>query len=403
MGYINGVNLLPSTGEFAYDTIPYLGQRVTEPVLTSINRYAYGGPLAATGTTTDYSIALNNLQAEFLGCTTVALVVAWFGNSTDITACQIYPSTTYIGGTFQQAAGGPDVWRCSGLTQFSPGLIPIPSVSGTFIYGGTPSDQSIVRCIQDLKSRGLRVVFYPFILMTAAGEPWRGRITYDGTRRFERRDDRRQCLPRQRRDLAIHARTTTNLTVAYSGSSTDYTLPADDPALCQSLRGCRRRRSFLARIGISRRRRPSAVRPGPRPGTTGGDGRVTWDYPFVAGLSSSADDVRSVFDGAGLTKDTTGPAQSHHLFGRLVGLDGLSASGRKRPMAASRPALRPRQHRSRLLRQLSAAVGLDDGRRRPRRAELARSGAERRLAAESGDLQRSRHVRPADDPQQALI
>ena len=30
MGYINGVNLLPSTGEFTYDTIAYLGQRVTE-------------------------------------------------------------------------------------------------------------------------------------------------------------------------------------------------------------------------------------------------------------------------------------------------------------------------------------------------------------------------------------
>jgi hypothetical protein len=26
---IFGVNLLPSTGEFTYDTIPYLGQRVT--------------------------------------------------------------------------------------------------------------------------------------------------------------------------------------------------------------------------------------------------------------------------------------------------------------------------------------------------------------------------------------
>ena len=33
---------------------------------------------------------------------------------------------------------------------------------------------------------------------------------------------------------------------------------------------------------------------------------MTWDYPFVAGLMQLADDVRSVFDGAGLTKDTTG-------------------------------------------------------------------------------------------------
>ena len=85
MGYVNGVNLLPSTGEFTYDTIPYLGRRITEPALTSINRYASGGPLAGAGSTTDCTIAINNLQAEIPGCTTVSLVVAWFGNSTDIT------------------------------------------------------------------------------------------------------------------------------------------------------------------------------------------------------------------------------------------------------------------------------------------------------------------------------
>ncbi len=129
MGYVNGVNLLPSTGEFTYDTVPYLGQRITETVLTSINRYASGGPLAATGSTTDYTIALNQLQSELSDCETVALVIAWFGNSTDVLACQIYPSTTYIGGSFQQASGGSDVWRCSSLTQNSSGLITIPSVS----------------------------------------------------------------------------------------------------------------------------------------------------------------------------------------------------------------------------------------------------------------------------------
>ncbi len=44
MSYLLGVNLLPSTGEFTYDTIAYLGQRITESSLTSINRYANGGP-----------------------------------------------------------------------------------------------------------------------------------------------------------------------------------------------------------------------------------------------------------------------------------------------------------------------------------------------------------------------
>jgi hypothetical protein len=76
VGYINGINLLPSTGEFTYDTISYLGQRVTETLFASINRYANGGPLDGTGTVTDYAIAINQLQAAFPGCTTVAIVVA---------------------------------------------------------------------------------------------------------------------------------------------------------------------------------------------------------------------------------------------------------------------------------------------------------------------------------------
>ena len=121
MGYVNGVNLLPSTGEFTYDTIAYLGQRVGETQVSSINRYASGGPLAATGSTTDYTIALDQLQSELPDCTTVAVVVAWFGNATDVTACQIYPSTTYIGGTFAASRGRHRSWRCSGLTQHSSG------------------------------------------------------------------------------------------------------------------------------------------------------------------------------------------------------------------------------------------------------------------------------------------
>ncbi len=302
MGYINGVNLLPSTGEFTYDTIAYLGQRVTESTLSSINRYANGGPAAGTGSTTDYTISINNLQAEYPGCTTVSLVVAWFGNSTDITACQIYPSTTYINGTFQQASGGSDVWRCSSLTQSSAGLIPIPQIGNAFIYGGTPSDQSIVRCIRDLKSRGLRVVFYPFILMTASGEPWRGRITYNGS------DISSAATTAVNNFLGAAATSNftqdnVNLTVAYSGPPTDFTfrrMILHYANLCVVAGGVDLFLLGSEFRGIETIRGPAWT----KAGTTGGDGKVTWDYPFVAGLMQLADDVRSVFDAASLTKDT---------------------------------------------------------------------------------------------------
>ena len=36
--------------------------------------------------------------------------------------------------------------------------------------GGTPSDGAVVQAIQELKARGYRVTFYPFILMDLAAD-----------------------------------------------------------------------------------------------------------------------------------------------------------------------------------------------------------------------------------------
>ena len=193
-------------------------------------------------------------------------------------------------------------WRCSSLTQASTGLIAIPQSGGTFIYGGTPSDQSIVRCIRDLKNRGLRVVFYPFILMTTSGEPWRGRTTYNGS------DISSAATTAVNNFLGSAAisdftQDDVNLTVAYSGSATDYTyrrMILHYANLCVVAGGV-----DLFLLG-SELRGLEVVR-GPawtKAGTIGG-GTTTWDYPFVAGLIQLSDDVRSVFDAASLTKDTT--------------------------------------------------------------------------------------------------
>ena len=73
---------------------------------------------------------------------------------------------------------------CTNVTMFDLGT---PKVS----YGGTPSDRSVIEGIQDMRSRGLKVMFYPFILMDITNDqalpdpdgsgpqgayPWRGRI-----------------------------------------------------------------------------------------------------------------------------------------------------------------------------------------------------------------------------------
>jgi hypothetical protein len=94
MGFVNGANLLPSTGEFTYATTERQGTRNTSnPALpfVTINNYAN-----QPSHRTDYALSIDQLQAAFPACTTVAVVCAWFGNNETASFCQIYPSTTYI-------------------------------------------------------------------------------------------------------------------------------------------------------------------------------------------------------------------------------------------------------------------------------------------------------------------
>ncbi len=293
MGNVLGVHLLPSTGEFTYDTVAYEGQRVAGS-MQAINTY-----FAPGGSKTDYSYAIDQLQAAHPECATVSVVCAWFADSLDAATCRIYPSTTYIDGTFQQIGGGSDLWRVSGLNQDSSGLIAPPSIGSSFVYGGTPSDQSVVRCIRDLKARGFKVVFYPFLLMTASGYPWRGLITYSPDV---------SSAATSAVDAFLGSAATSeftpdpvNLTVAYSGSPTDYTYRRMilHYAWLVTIAGG----VDLFLLGSELRGLETIRGPGWTPaGTTDSSGRAVWDYPFVARLQGLAADVRAIFDGQGLTK-----------------------------------------------------------------------------------------------------
>jgi hypothetical protein len=310
MAQVFGVCLLPATNEFVYDTVPAQGAR-----WNPTGGYFGAGALeteapincyyAPGGTKTDYSYAIDQLQAAHPECQTVALVVAWFGSSTDASVCEIYPSTTYIQGAFEGWTGATWAgmnWQCSGLTQNSSGLIPITQTGGSFDYGGTPADQSVVRCIRDLKTRGFRVVFYPFILMDCSGKPWRGRIGLSSDLSSAATAAVSAFLGSAA--TSMFTRDTSNLTVNYSGPATDYTyrrMILHYANLCVIAGGV-----DLFVLGSELRGLECLRGPGwTKAGTTDGGGHAVWDYPFVAGLTQLAADVRSVFDGAGLTKNLT--------------------------------------------------------------------------------------------------
>ena len=296
-----GVNLLPASGEWVYDPVPHRAAHAGESAPTLVNLHAAPG-----GTRTDYSLAVDQLQARYPGCTTVSLVVAWFGNATDVTACAVYPATNYPGGTGEALVNGAwqaDPWRCSGLTGASPGLIPLSTSDGAAIYGGTPSDPAVVRCIRDLRARGLRVVFYPFLLMDCAGYPWRGRITIAGADISAAATAAvagffGSAMPNQ------FSRDTAGLTVGYAGPPNDWTwrrMILHYANLCVVAGGV-----DLFLLG-SEMRGLEALR-GPawsRAGTVATAGTASWDYPFAAAMTRLADDVRATFDAAGLARDRT--------------------------------------------------------------------------------------------------
>lgn len=306
-----GVHLLPSTGEFAYDTIPYFGFQRGEYGLDQafiMNFFA-----DAPNNKTDYSISLDQLQAQHPECTTVSVVIAWFFDSEDASVCHVYPTNNYIGGAFKRWVSGPvnpfgvwvdDHWMVSSLTELSSDLIPPAMLPGTsnFVYGGTPSDQSVVRCIRDLKSRGFKVIFYPFLLGTGPGFPWRGRITSSGDLGQTATNDVATFMGPA--TVADFTPDSINLTVAYSGYLYDWTyrrMILHYANLCTVAGG-------VNLFVIGSEMRGMEILRGPawtKAGATDGSGAAIWDYPMVAALNTLASDVRTTFDNLGFVKSAT--------------------------------------------------------------------------------------------------
>ncbi|QGM45838.1 baseplate megatron protein TIM-barrel domain-containing protein [Methylocystis heyeri] len=293
--YIGGINLIPASGEFVYDTVAWSG-RQPGGAMTPINSYHAPG-----GSRTDVTFALDQLQAALPNCTSVALVVQWMGNSLDASQCNVYPSSTFIGGGFQPAAGGSDSWRVSDVTLQTSGLIPISRPDGVHAsYGGTPSDQSVVRCLQEIKRRGLAASLYLMMNMDAAGQPWRGLVTYASDISSAASAAVTSFLGSAA--ISQFSRDTADLTVHYSGSVLDFTYRrfvlhyANLAAIAGGV-------SVFA-IGSELRGLEAIRGPAWTPGgSIDASGCAKWDYPFVAGLITLASDCRAVFDAAGLTKN----------------------------------------------------------------------------------------------------
>jgi hypothetical protein len=175
---VQAVVLMPGTGEYALATTPvYHSASAGQTRVANIN---------SPSGKSDFETSLEALNDELPNCKAVSLVVSWFGDDLRCSHCTVRPKVeTY---NFE---GQNMPWRVAGLGRAS--AQQITQVDGRPIYGGTPTDASVVQAIERMTALGQDVMFYPFILMDQTqtntlpdpysdtiGQPklpWRGRVT----------------------------------------------------------------------------------------------------------------------------------------------------------------------------------------------------------------------------------
>jgi len=174
------VNLIPGAGEFVYATEKILDTTTSTTRAENVNSSA-GQP--------DLLVALDNLETTAPNIESVSLVVSWFGTDLRCGSCLIKPGVETA-----TKVTTPRTWSVNGVSRATAHLV--SQISGAPAFGGTPADFAVVQAIQELKTRGYRITFYPFVLMdvpdvntlpdpysdnaAALGQPkypWRGRIT----------------------------------------------------------------------------------------------------------------------------------------------------------------------------------------------------------------------------------
>ena len=182
---IKGVCLIPGAGEFVYSTTS-LKQLVAPGHDGNINNNA-------SANNSDFIQAIDNLERDLPNVKSISLVVSWFGTDLRVNECEIMPKVDRY-----DKMTSPQSWYVGSLGRED--AILVSNYEGNPSYGGTPSDGSVKEAIKELKARGFKVIFNPFIMMDIplgnnlpalngsgfqAAYPWRGRISVmngiDGT------------------------------------------------------------------------------------------------------------------------------------------------------------------------------------------------------------------------------
>ncbi len=280
---VRAVVMIPGSGEFVYATEP-VTRRVGPGEVEAENAHTLQGD-------TDWSVSMDQLGSTLPNTRSVSLVVSWFGSDLRAGHCELRPAVDN-----DDKTTSPISWRVAGLTRATAPVVSLHE--GRRAYGGTPSDQTVISAITDLKTRGHSVTLNPFILMDVPhgnvppdpygsgavqpAYPWRGRITVNPAPTLIGSPDKTSAAADQ---IASFVGTASPHNFTRSGTQINYTGPAewsfrrmilhyahlavaaggvDGFVLCSELRGLTQSRSTSS------------------------------TYPFVDALVALAADVRSI-------------------------------------------------------------------------------------------------------------
>ena len=182
---VDGVNLIPASGEFVYGTEP-VRQNFFPNIETPENTHT-------STQRTDMLVSLDQLERDLPAAKRVALTVGWFGDDLRAGKCRIRPGVER-----RNKQTRPYDWRAGGVDRDDAWLITssvgedVPDAERAPNYGGTPADRAVVQGIREMNARGMAVTMSPFLFMDIApgngladpyggaeqaAFPWRGRIT----------------------------------------------------------------------------------------------------------------------------------------------------------------------------------------------------------------------------------
>lgn len=166
---IKSMIILPGSGEFVYDTViqkKYIKDSddilISSEVINCHNESKIANSV--------YSF--DKLKKTCKNLSWVAPVVCWFSNSLNARDAKIMPAVEFN----DQYTSTSEDWNVANTNRQSAYLIGRDKYQSPR-YGGTINDASLLRYLDFLKEKNIKIMLYPVFLVDLPDKPWRGHMT----------------------------------------------------------------------------------------------------------------------------------------------------------------------------------------------------------------------------------